>query len=159
MWLSTPRREDTTETRPSPISTQAKSSLSAKRHLQLGVGRRGPRQAHQLSGEMPHAFVFIVITNEQQLIQSYNVVCRIVEAGTYLNSTRHVFPDWGNATILNAKACYERTERPCVVPGRFDEESLRVTAMRLNETGIMYTRSYVNDDQVWVAYVEEPFDE
>lgn len=108
---------------------------------------------------MPRAFVCIVITNEQQLIQSYNVLCRIVEAGTYLNSTRHVFPDWGNATILNAKACYESTERPCVVPGGVDEESLRVTAMRLNETGIMYTRSYVDGDQVWVAYVEEPFDE
>lgn len=32
-----------------------------------------------------------------------------------------------------------------------------MTAMRLNETGMLYTRSYVDDDQVWIAYVEEPF--
>lgn len=102
---------------------------------------------------MPRTFLCTMITSEQTLIQS----CRIIEAGTYLNSTRHVFPDWGNATILNAKACYESTDKGCVVPGGTDEESLRVTAMRLNETGLLYTRSYVDGDRVWIDYVEEPF--
>lgn len=122
------------------------------------MGRRGPHQAHQQSGEPPRAF--LLKTSGQLLTRSRNVVgCRIIEAGTYLNSTRHVFPDWGNATILNAKACYESIDKNCVVPGETDDEGLRVTAVRLNETGLLYTRSYVDGDRVWVAYVEELFHE
>lgn len=82
---------------------------------------------------------------------------RIIEAGTYLNSTRHIFPDWGNATMLNAKACYGDNDSACIMAGASDENDLRMTAMRLNETGMLYTRSYVKADRVWVAYVEEPF--
>lgn len=59
--------------------------------------------------------------------------------------------------MLDAKACYDDADRGCIVPGSLDEESLRVTAMRLNETGMLYTRSYFEGDRVWVAYVEEPF--
>ncbi|KAK2598845.1 hypothetical protein N8I77_012230 [Diaporthe amygdali] len=81
----------------------------------------------------------------------------IIEAGTYLNSTRHIFPDWGNATMLNAKACYGDNDSACIMAGAADENDLRMTAMRLNETGMLYTRSYVESDRVWVAYVEEPF--
>lgn len=33
----------------------------------------------------------------------------IIEAGTYLNGTRHVFPDWGNASFLDVQACYNTT--------------------------------------------------
>lgn len=43
------------------------------------------------------------------------------------------------------------------MPGGADDEGLRMTAMRLNETGTLYTRSYVDGDRVWVAYVDEPF--
>ncbi|KAJ0121890.1 hypothetical protein J7T55_002399 [Diaporthe amygdali] len=81
----------------------------------------------------------------------------IIEAGTYLNSTRHIFPDWGNATMFNAKACYGDNDSACIMAGASDENDLRMTAMRLNETGMLYTRSYVEADRVWVAYVEEPF--
>lgn len=106
---------------------------------------------------MPRNCHCTLLTRKRLLI--YEVLrCRIIEAGTYLNSTRHIFPDWGNATILDAKACYESADKLCVVPGGVDEADLRVTAMRLNETGLLYTRTYVDEDRVWVAYVEEPFD-
>lgn len=130
----------------------------ARKHLLRGVGRRGLLQAHQRSGKRPHDFLLAMPTSEQLLMQLRNAhLYRIIEAGTYLNGTRHVFPDWGNATVLNTKACYENVDVACVVPGGIDEQSLRMTAMRLNDTGMLYTRSYVDGDQVWIAYVEEPF--
>lgn len=57
--------------------------------------------------------------------------------------------------MLNAKARYESADSACVIPGGVGEGGLRVTAMRLNETGMLFTRSYVDSDCVGVAYVEE----
>ncbi|KAJ4397777.1 hypothetical protein N0V93_002014 [Gnomoniopsis smithogilvyi] len=79
----------------------------------------------------------------------------IVEAGTYLNTTRYVWPDWGNATFVDARACWNTTG-DCVVPGQPGGEE-RMTAVWWNDTGILYSRSGANDGTVWLAYVEEEF--
>ncbi|KAH6668192.1 concanavalin A-like lectin/glucanase domain-containing protein [Halenospora varia] len=81
----------------------------------------------------------------------------IIEAGTYLNGTRYVFPDWGNTSFLDARACYVSGE--CVVPGDVDTgaNNTRMTVVLWNETQTLYTQSYVDEDRVWIAYVEEPF--
>jgi hypothetical protein len=80
---------------------------------------------------------------------------RIIEAGTYLNGLQYVFPDWGNASFLNARACYVSGE--CILAGEGDASNAQITAVSWNDTQTLYTRSYVDEDQVWVAYVEEPF--
>lgn len=98
----------------------------------------------------------------------------IIEAGTYLNATRFVFPDWGNASVLDARACYNttgacgkclcnlpkiRADHPTtpVLPGQgTSSSSTQTTAVLLNDTDILYTRSYVDGSDIWIAYVEEP---
>lgn len=79
----------------------------------------------------------------------------IIEAGTYLNGTQYVLPDFGNASFLDARACYNTTGA-CVRPG--DDHLIstsQTTAVWWNDTDTLYTRSYVNEDDAWVAYVEE----
>lgn len=85
-------------------------------------------------------------------------ICRIIEEGTYLNGTQYVVPNWGNASIVNARACYSDGE--CVVPGSSDAtaENSRMTVVLWNDTQIVNTRSVVEDDKIWIAYVEEAFD-
>jgi hypothetical protein len=76
-----------------------------------------------------------------------------------LNGTQYVFPDWGTASFLDAKACYVTGE--CVAPGDFETgakaNNTRMTIVLWNETETLYTQSYVNQDQVWISYVEMPF--
>lgn len=76
---------------------------------------------------------------------------RIVEAGTYINTTRYVFPDWGTATFLGARACY--ANGTCALPADGD---WRETAVLLNDTNTLYTTSSVDGDLVEITYVEEP---
>lgn len=80
----------------------------------------------------------------------------IVEAGTYLNYTQVIFPDWGNASILDARACYLSGE--CVKPGDLDtgDDNTRMTVVLWNDTQTVYTESSVDEDRVWIAYVEKP---
>ena len=84
-------------------------------------------------------------------------IFRIMEAGTYLNYTQVIFPDWGNATILNARACYSSGE--CVKPGDLDtgENNTRMTVVMWNYTQTVYTESSVEGDHVGIAYVEKLF--
>lgn len=79
----------------------------------------------------------------------------IMEAGTYLNSTRYTWPNWGNASILGARACYNTTG-VCVVPGQAGT-SENMTAVLWEDTNTLYSRSYVDGGDVWIAYVEEEF--
>ncbi|PVH80838.1 concanavalin A-like lectin/glucanase [Cadophora sp. DSE1049] len=83
----------------------------------------------------------------------------IIEAGTYLNYTQVIFPDWGNASILDARACYSSGE--CVKPGDLDtgENNTRMTVVLWNDTQTVYTESSVDEGRVWIAYVETPFEE
>ncbi len=80
-----------------------------------------------------------------------------MEAGTYLNGPQYIFPDWGNASILDARACYGSGE--CVVPGDVDtgDNNTRMTVVLWNDTQTVYTKSDVDGDHVFIAYVEEPF--
>lgn len=81
----------------------------------------------------------------------------IVEAGTYLNGPRYVFPDWGNATFLEAKACYDGGQ-DCFAPVSPDNSTLnRMTAVLSNDTQTLYTRSFVDEGTVTIEYIEEPF--
>lgn len=79
----------------------------------------------------------------------------IVEAGTYLNTTRFVWPDFGNASFVDAKACWNTTGE-CIVPGQEGGEE-RIAAVWWNDTGMLYSRSGSSDGDVWLAYVEEEF--
>ncbi|CZR58546.1 uncharacterized protein PAC_08438 [Phialocephala subalpina] len=81
----------------------------------------------------------------------------IIEGGTYLNGTQYVFPDWGNASFLDARACYVSSD--CVAPGDIDTgaNNTRMAVVLWNDTQTVYTQSYVDEDRVWIAYVEEPF--
>lgn len=47
----------------------------------------------------------------------------------------------------------------CVVPGDVDTgaNNTRMTVVLWNETQTLYTQSYVDEDRVWIAYVEDPF--
>lgn len=76
-----------------------------------------------------------------------------MEAGTYLNGTQYNFPDWGNASIIDASACYESGQ--CVVLG---DPGMEIAAVLWNDTRTVYTKTYVDEDRVWIAYVEESLD-
>lgn len=79
----------------------------------------------------------------------------IVEAGTYLNGTRYVWPDWGNTSFVDAKA-YWNTTGECVVPGQEGGDA-RTTVVWWNDTGMIYSQSGGSGGEVWLAYVEEEF--
>lgn len=74
-----------------------------------------------------------------------------------MNGTQYIAPDWGNASFLDARACY--VSGSCVVPGDTDtgENNTRMTVVLWNDTQTVYTESSVDEDRVWIAYVEEPF--
>lgn len=74
----------------------------------------------------------------------------IAEAGTYLNSTRVVLPDWGNATFLAAQAC--TTDGVCVGPMG---ETSTVAQIVEEDVSILYTKTVLGEDFVTVQYVEE----
>lgn len=79
----------------------------------------------------------------------------IVEAGTFSNGTRYVWPDWGNASFVGARACWN-TSGECIVPGQEGGEE-RMTAVFWNDTGMVYSRSGGSGGNVWLAYLEEEF--
>ncbi|KAI6714267.1 hypothetical protein JHW43_003214 [Diplocarpon mali] len=81
----------------------------------------------------------------------------IVEAGTDLEGNQYVFPDWGSASILDARACYLDGE--CVVPGDVETgaNNTRMTVVRWNDTQVVNTQSSVEGDRVSITYVEMPF--
>ncbi|ETS86220.1 hypothetical protein PFICI_00048 [Pestalotiopsis fici W106-1] len=82
----------------------------------------------------------------------------IMEAGTYLNGPQYIFPDWSNATIIGAKACYS-ADSACFPPVSADNTSLNaMTAVYWNDTQTLYTKSYVENDVVTIEYVEEVVD-
>lgn len=79
----------------------------------------------------------------------------IVEAGTYINGPQYVFPDWHNATFIEAKACYDAIGE-CYAPVSADNTTLnRMTAVYWNDTQMLYTQSSVENDVVTIEYVEE----
>ncbi|KAH7163501.1 concanavalin A-like lectin/glucanase domain-containing protein [Dactylonectria estremocensis] len=78
----------------------------------------------------------------------------IVEAGTYLNGPQYIFPDWGTASFLNARACNKNGQ--CVFPGGSKKQG-SMTAVLWNDTKTLYTRSCVEKDHVSIEYVEERF--
>lgn len=80
---------------------------------------------------------------------------RIVEAGTYLNGPQYILPDWGTASFLGARACYDDGE--CAVAGDGAADQGLMAAILWNDTSALYTRSRVKGDYVWVKYVEEAF--
>ncbi|PBP20494.1 aspergillopepsin-2 [Diplocarpon rosae] len=81
----------------------------------------------------------------------------IIEAGTDLEGNQYVFPDWGQASFRDARACY--VSGKCVVPGDVDTGSnnTRMTVVRWNDTQVVNTQSSVAGDRVSITYVEEPF--
>ncbi|EKD14840.1 aspergillopepsin-2 [Drepanopeziza brunnea f. sp. 'multigermtubi' MB_m1] len=80
----------------------------------------------------------------------------IMEAAAYLNTTKFVLPDWGNASMLDARACYVSGD--CVVPGDIDKpEDTRMAVVLWNETQTVNTQSTVDGSSVSIAYVELPF--
>ncbi|KAI1846649.1 hypothetical protein JX265_009048 [Neoarthrinium moseri] len=80
----------------------------------------------------------------------------IMEAGTYVNGPRYVFPDWHNATFLGAKACYN-ADGTCYPPVSADNATLnQMTAVYWNDTQTLYTESSVEGDLVTIEYVEKP---
>lgn len=79
----------------------------------------------------------------------------IVEAGTYLNGTRYVWPDFGNASFLDARACYNTTGE-CVVAGQARTNG-QITAVFWNDTKTVYSSTAINCGDVKIAYVEEDF--
>lgn len=74
----------------------------------------------------------------------------IVEAGTYLNSTQVVLPDWGNATFLAAQAC--RTDGVCVGPAGATTTVAQVVE---EDVSMLYTKTVLREDYVNVEYIEE----
>ncbi|KAF5021014.1 hypothetical protein F66182_6945 [Fusarium sp. NRRL 66182] len=72
----------------------------------------------------------------------------IIEAGTYLNGPQYVFPDWGNASFLDARACYQNGE--CSLPGDGGKDQGRITAVLWNDTKTLYTRSHSKGDHVLI---------
>ncbi|PCD43296.1 hypothetical protein AU210_002396 [Fusarium oxysporum f. sp. radicis-cucumerinum] len=77
----------------------------------------------------------------------------IVEAGTYLNTTQYVFPNWGTASFLNARACNEKGK--CSLPGNGNKKQGEMTAVFWNDTKTLYTKSYITGDRVSVEYIEK----
>ncbi|KAK2628570.1 hypothetical protein QTJ16_001673 [Diplocarpon rosae] len=81
----------------------------------------------------------------------------IIEAGTDLDGNQYVFPDWGHASFLEARACYGSGQ--CVVPGDVEAgwNSTRMTVVLWNDTQVVNTQAAVEGDRVCITYVEEPF--
>ncbi|KAI1017039.1 hypothetical protein LB504_007194 [Fusarium proliferatum] len=77
----------------------------------------------------------------------------IVEAGTYLNTTQYVFPNWGTASFLNARACNEKGN--CSLPGDGNKHQGQITAVLWNDTKTLYTQSCIKGDHVSVKYIEK----
>ncbi|KAF4465886.1 hypothetical protein FALBO_7252 [Fusarium albosuccineum] len=77
----------------------------------------------------------------------------IIEAGTYLNGPQYVFPDWGTAQFLGARACYKNGE--CALAGDGTVDQGRMTAVLWNDTRTLYTRSCAKGDHVSIEYIEE----
>lgn len=73
----------------------------------------------------------------------------IVETGTYTNYTRQVFPDFGEARFVGARAF--RQDGSVVLPG--DEGGLQMFENFGEDT--LYTKSEVQGTEVTVKYVEE----
>lgn len=79
----------------------------------------------------------------------------IVEAGTYLNGTRYVWPDFGVVRFLDARACYNTTGE-CVDAGRAGSRR-QITAVLWNDTETVYSGTRVHGDNVRIKYLEETF--
>ncbi|KAF5008479.1 hypothetical protein FDECE_5238 [Fusarium decemcellulare] len=77
----------------------------------------------------------------------------IIEAGTYLNGPQYVFPDWGTAQFLGARACYKNGE--CALAGDGTADQGRMTAVMWNDTRTLYTQSCAKGDHVSIEYIEE----
>ncbi|TID21647.1 hypothetical protein E6O75_ATG05042 [Venturia nashicola] len=83
----------------------------------------------------------------------------IVEAGTDLNGTRFVWPDFGVCRFYGARACYDGGGGgggDCVEAGR-GGSGKRVTAVLWNDTGTVYSGTSGEGDEVGVKYLEEAF--
>lgn len=81
-----------------------------------------------------------------------------MEAGTYVNGPQYVLPDWGNATFLDARACYSNGSGIGAGDASHNRENTFMSIILHKETKTVNTQSYANEDQVWIAYVEEASD-
>lgn len=79
----------------------------------------------------------------------------IVEAGTYLNGTRYVWPDFGEVRFLGARACYNTTGE-CVLAGKAGANK-QIAAVLWNDTKTVYSGTSVDGGDVRIEYLEEAF--
>lgn len=79
----------------------------------------------------------------------------IIEAGTYLNTTQYVWPDFGEMNFLGARACYNTTGE-CIVAGQAGTNK-QITAVLWNDTETVYSKTDLDGDEARVTYLEEAF--